>query len=170
MIRIMSQRSVVSLLEADPPQSHHLIFISSPDDPFALKGTVDLPVLAKSFLLLGFHDISFESNDHVGPSQNDVMTALKFAEGKEDLVICCHAGISRSSATAYTISSHRTSPKEALDILDINRHFPNLLIVKHGSVILDKPEMVELIQDFHKRAHEAQEKDLLDSTDLSHFQ
>lgn len=157
MIKIMSQRSVVSLLEADPPQSHHLIFITSPDDPFALKGTAGLSAIAKSFLMLGFHDISFESHDYVGPSQDDVATALKFAEGKEDLVICCHAGISRSSATAYTIATQRSTPQEALNVLDIKKHFPNRLIIKHGSVILQKPEMVELIQDFHRRANESQE-------------
>jgi len=160
MIQIMSQRSVVNLLEADPPKTHHLIFITSPDDPFAFKGTIGLPALAKSFLMLGFHDISFESDSHIGPSQDAVTAALKFAEDKEDLVVCCHAGISRSSGTSYVIQSQRTNPKDALSILDVNRHFPNILIVKHGSVILGKPEMVELIRDFHRRANEAQEQEL----------
>ena len=166
----MGQRAVVNMLKEDEPQTHHLIFITHPDDPFALEGTFQLPTLAKEFLLLGFHDISFESPDHRGPTKDDVMSALKFAEDKEDLVICCHAGISRSSATAYTITTQRTNPQDALSVLTLGRHFPNQLIVKHGSVILQKPEMMELIEDFHRRSHEQNEKEALDSTDLSNFQ
>ena len=65
--------------------------------------------------------------------------------------------------------TQRTDPQEALKVLDVNRHFPNLLIVKHGSVILNKPEMVDLIYDFHSRVHKAQEKDLSDLS-MSSFQ
>jgi predicted protein tyrosine phosphatase len=154
MIRIMSQRAVVNLLEADHPQRHNLIFITHPDDPYALKGTAGLSALAKSFLLLGFHDISKEMEGILGPTKEHVMTALEFAEGKDDLIICCHAGVSRSSGTAYVIATQRTNPKEALNVLEVGKHYPNLLVVKHGSIILDKPEMVELILDFHSRSQE----------------
>ena len=72
---------------------------------------------------------------------------------------------------AYVIQTQRTNdPVKALVILNRNKHFPNKLVVKHGSVLLEKPEMNAIIEEFHRRVHEAHEQRALDSTDLSLFQ
>jgi hypothetical protein len=45
-------------------------------------------------------------------------------------------------------------PVEALNILDFKVHYPNSLVIAHGSYLLDKPEMIELISTWKIKADE----------------
>ena len=65
-------------------------------------------------------------------------------------IVACKFGVSRSSAIAYLLESQRTSPQEAISILDVNNHYPNELILKFGIEILGTFDKNPII-DFYKR-------------------
>lgn len=68
-------------------------------------------------------------------SHEDVASALKFGEGRTDLLVHCHAGISRSTAIMLGILAARTSFPEALQtVLELS---PNALPNRHIIGLLD---------------------------------
>lgn len=91
-----------------------------------------------------FRDTSFE--EHGGPTFQDVVDLVEFGIGVPRLLVHCHAGISRSTATAWGIAiGNGYDPLDALLALQEKhpteesfyygyhkRPFsPNILIVKH---------------------------------------
>lgn len=95
-----------------------------------------LKELTKSYLTMHFDDVAGPYGNSIPPSQEHVKQMLDWSEGKEDMVIACHAGISRSSATALLIGLKNWGIDKAFSILDRKRHSPNPLIVKYGDGIL----------------------------------
>ena len=62
-------------------------------------------ITAESHLRLEVHDIAEPILDHVAPDKAHVRTLIAFAEswgGDGDMVVHCWAGISRSTAAAFT--------------------------------------------------------------------
>jgi predicted protein tyrosine phosphatase len=105
----------------------------------------------KECLPLEFNDTT--SEDRPGsPTIEHVKQALNWAEGKENIVVACAAGISRSSAIAYLIQCMRTDPSElySIDLLDHSFHFPNELILKHGTMLLPDYNLNEYCQDIYR--------------------
>ena len=135
-------------------KEYNIIFITNPGDPFYKSEMRGLIAHAKESLVCQFNDIEFNTVSRNGPQTEDVKTILEFANGKDDLIVCCHAGVSRSSASAFVIACSREDPEEAVKILDVHKHDPNGLIIKHGAELLDKPTMVEVIQGFKARKME----------------
>ena len=97
-----------------------------------------------------------------GPQYNDVKTLITWGSGQENLLVHCHAGISRSTATAWGIAiANGRDPEEAfLDLkakhptkerftvngaieYDIRPFSPNELIVEHLEKLFN-------IRDLHK--------------------
>jgi predicted protein tyrosine phosphatase len=154
-ITICGHRKAVDLLEASPNQLD-IVFISSPDAPYAVESSHKIPKLAKEVCHLLFHDISFPRGKMTPPSREDVQKALDFAKGRDKLIVACQAGISRSSATAYLIQSMEVGMVEALKVLNPQIHHPNSLIVAHGANILGEPDMVDLINKWKNKADESQ--------------
>lgn len=91
-----------------------------------------------------FHDTMFENNG--GPSYENVAELIEFGVGVPKLLVHCHAGISRSTATAWGVAiANGQDPLDAFLELQQNhpnestvfsrgfkRTFaPNILIVKH---------------------------------------
>jgi predicted protein tyrosine phosphatase len=91
-----------------------------------------------------FHDTMFENNG--GPSYENVAELIEFGAGVPKLLVHCHAGISRSTATAWGVAiANGQEPLEAFLQLQQNhpnessvfgqgfkRTFaPNILIIKH---------------------------------------
>lgn len=134
----------------EKPKHYNVIFISNPDDPFYRTELKALLYEAKKSLMALFYDYEFERDEHgtAGPTKAEVQSIIDFAKDKDDIICCCHAGISRSSATAYVIGCIKGEPKEALKVLTWERHTPNALIVKHAAEILGKPEMVEVMEQW----------------------
>lgn len=152
-IQIMGHRRLAALLNA-VPNTHHVIMISTPNDFFAIEGSENIPKLAKSCLTLAFNDISVMREGYIPPSEEHVQKALDFAKGKDELIIACQAGISRSSGMAYVVKTANSTPMEALEILDPHVHQPNMLVVKAGAKILNKPDMIELALIWNNKAME----------------
>lgn len=150
-ITICGHRKAARIL-ADKPGHYDVIMISSPDSFFGVEGSDTIIKNAKSYKLLAFHDISVVREGMHPPEQHHIEEALEFAKDKEELIVCCQAGISRSSATAYVIKAREVGEFEALAILDPHVHHPNGMIVKLGSQILKKPDMVEFVHIWNNKA------------------
>lgn len=115
------------------PGKHNIISILEPE----MSVPAEIEQFSKSFLPLWFHDVEFVQAIYTTPPKEDVEKALAWSEGKDELVVACHAGISRSSAIAYLCQCKRVDhPRLALNILTPFRHHPNSLIVKIGAEIL----------------------------------
>lgn len=155
---VISRQSTVVNMVLDREKQLDVIFISSPTSPYAIHGSELIKQYARNCLELFFHDIDFVRDGHIAPAREHVEAALAFAKDKDDLIICCQAGVSRSSATAFIIAAARfTTADEALKILDHKTHWPNHLIVKHGAEILGKPELLTLIEQWKTVAQEHQQ-------------
>lgn len=157
-IRICGHRKAVEILQESPKQLD-VIFISGPDQRFAVNGSYMIPELAKECCEILYHDVT-QARAHLEPPQPyHVKKALEFAKGRGKLLVCCQAGISRSSATAYVVQTAEVGPMEALKVLNHKIHSPNKLVVAHGANILGLPEMVELITAWQQKADEEQMHD-----------
>lgn len=86
-------------------------------------------------LHLEFDDVSNPDSCYTTPKKEHIKQAVDFAKDKKSLVIACHAGISRSSATAFVIASHFWGIDRAIALLDMDIHYPNKLIIKLGDEI-----------------------------------
>lgn len=141
-IKIAGHREAVYRLKDDPVDT---IMISSPKNFFRVASSAAIPTFAKSCLQLAFDDLDFPRPGYVLCNKDHLQQAFDFAKGKDEILVTCAVGVSRSSAVAYVLACVADSPREALKILDPGVHDPNLLIVKLGAEMLKKPEMVEEI-------------------------
>jgi predicted protein tyrosine phosphatase len=146
-IKILSHTEALPEVKSHSKE-YNVIFITSPDNPFYRPEMHDLVIHAKKALVCMFQDNEFEGRDSDGPKKDHIAAILEFAKDKDNFVVSCHAGVSRSSASAFVIACSREDPKEAVKILDKRRHDPNSLIVKYGSELLNKPEMIKIIEQF----------------------
>lgn len=89
-----------------------------------------------------FHDIRHIIEGLTAPSMESIKEILDFAKENEVDMVCCYAGISRSSAVAYLIKCLTEEPECAIKVLDELRHHPNKRIIKIGSKLL-KNDMIE---------------------------
>lgn len=89
-----------------------------------------------------FDDIISPQVGYTVPTEEHVRRILKWAMSREQLAVHCTAGVSRSSAIAYLIACQRSSPKEALKILDPMKHSPNRLILYLGAEVLGNEEIM----------------------------
>jgi len=97
-----------------------------------------VPDMAKDYLHMQFVDTCDVMHPHC-PKTEHVQQMLEWAEGRERLLICCHAGVSRSSATALLIATKEGGLNEAFRVLTPGWHHPNRLILKIGDILLNKP-------------------------------
>jgi len=94
-------------------------------------------------LSLAFNDIDYAPDDFDSPTCEHLMSALNFARAHavEALMVCCHAGVSRSTAVALAIIADRLEPgdeRNAVDALLLLRPQAkvNLLLLDYADRIL----------------------------------
>lgn len=154
-ITICGHKRAVELLR-EAPNELDIIFISSPDNPYAVTNSHKIPALAREICEILFYDVSHSIAHMDPPEQHHVEKALEFAKGRDKLIVACQAGISRSSATAYLIKAAEVGPEEALKILNPHVHHPNGAVIRHGAKILGLPQIVEMIYTWKNKADEIQ--------------
>jgi predicted protein tyrosine phosphatase len=79
----------------------HVVTLLAPDTPCAPPAGID----ADRHLKLSFHDIVQEMDGHTPPRAADAEKLIAFLQGwnrEQPMLIHCWAGISRSTAAAYT--------------------------------------------------------------------
>lgn len=103
-------------------------------------------ITARSHLRLAVHDIAEPILDHVAPDRAHVRKLIAFAEGwggEGDMVVHCWAGISRSTAAAFTALCLVNPDVPELVIARALRAAsptaqPNRLIVQHADDLMDR--------------------------------
>ena len=128
----------------------HLITLLDPSD--------DMPtpeeVLGHCHLRLGVHDIATARPEFVAPDEMHVRELIAFAklwDRKQPMLVHCWAGISRSTASAYTIACMLNEPGREHDIAMLLRRRaahaqPNLRIVAIADALLSRDgRMVEAV-------------------------
>lgn len=121
----------------DNPKEFDVVVINGPTD----KVPDYVLEFGKDHLHLQFDDVIYDYGHMVKPERHHVEKALEWAKGRENIVVACAAGISRSSATAYAITCQENNITDALSILYPQLHQPNKRIVYLASQILNQPEI-----------------------------
>jgi len=120
-----------------------------------------------SRLALRFHDIIDAEPGRVAPTRPDVEQLLAFGEELNDrpgshLLVHCHAGASRSTASATLILLQACPDRPAVAALDAvvqtrPRAWPNLRILEYGDALLGRNgELVAAAAAVYRRAVERQ--------------
>lgn len=122
-------------IEIDKPNILHMIF----DDIYGIKDDYKkrLEYLSKHI-----------NERLIFPTRLHVEKALTWAKDKDELVSCCQAGVSRSSAIGFLISCKYNGIDNAVNLLDKRLHYPNDLIIKLGSEILNDIKIWSTYQDW----------------------
>lgn len=94
-----------------------------------------------------FDDIQFAIKGYTAPDEGKIKDILEWSRNKNNLLVHCNAGISRSSAIAYLIACTQKEPAEAIKVLDPAMHWPNRLIVEIGSKVLGNPEIIQTLNE-----------------------
>ncbi len=140
----------------------HVVSILDPDHP-------GLPVLDRmagaTRLALRFHDVIHETPGAQAPSEADIETILSFGdrtrgEAIGHLLIHCHAGISRSTATAAILLTQWTGGAEQAHFDHINqirpRSWPNSRMITLADRMLGRQgDMIAAMQSHHHRVARA---------------
>ena len=138
--------------EARSGRHTHVVSIWGKDEGASASRLVAKLFPHASLHLAFFDDVSMEAP--WGPSEQDIRMILAFGErlGPEDrLLVHCLAGVSRSSACAFSLACQCTDPGDearVLALLRANRPFimPNTLIVRYADALLGRGRrMVEAV-------------------------
>jgi predicted protein tyrosine phosphatase len=110
----------------------------------------DSELNCKSIIKLFFDDIFYryeETTYQKLAKKEDIKAALEFSKDKNNILVHCGAGISRSSAIAYIILSTTMLPSKAIEKLSFENHYPNEHIVKLGAKILSNKEIITSFEE-----------------------
>lgn len=108
----------------------------------------------RSLLKVYFDDVWLEKHTRQGwvlPTKAQVAEVLEWAKDKDNILVHCKAGKSRSSALGYLIGCMKTGNPEGVSkaLLKPGHHIPNELIVQFGAEILDNQEVWDVFaRDF----------------------
>ena len=125
---ICSHAVLLGLLASDPGR-YDLLLVTNP----GVGPPEGVPPLARRVLHLQFEDFDAPRPGVRLPAAEDVRPALQWSAGGGDLVVSCHAGLSRSPALAYVVRCRDWSPQEAIRVLTPGWHRPNGLVVRLGA-------------------------------------
>jgi len=137
-------RAVHLLLMAEKP-FFNLVSIRSP-------GCGDHPVdrlsdRALSVLPLEFEDLDREiPGRRCPPRLHHIAELVEWANNKNEILIHCDAGCSRSSACALVVLASRGTVEGAIEFLNPWLHWPNELIIELGARVVKQPRLVEAVK------------------------
>ena len=97
-------------------------------------------------ILLCFDDIELPRFARNVCTEQHISDAIKWAADKDDVVVSCTVGVSRSPAIAYAIAAAQRGHQEAMAVLNPKLHMPNSLIIRLTAVLLKQPEIVTLVE------------------------
>ncbi len=143
-------RGTLQKLLDERPGEFHAIIITNHNKSFP-EGIADKVI---SHLHLVFDDINHNPGlPYILPAKEHIEKALEFAKDKKAIVVACHAGVSRSSATAYLIASRSWGVKPALSILRQGRHWPNPTVIKIASQMFPGEGIFETVSEWSNSSY-----------------
>ena len=125
------------LLEREPKAWDAIVILNS-----GIAHTNFVAKHAREHLYVQFDDVDSDFGDKRAPTPNEIEAILGFAPHSKNLMVCCRAGQSRSSACAFLICYQRLGAKAAYEMLNPERHIPNSLIIAIGARQIDDPFVV----------------------------
>ena len=147
MIRIENRQVAAIILKKEPNRWS----VVSIRDIGATDHPVDkVAAFSKELLILSFNDVLPEDKKfgYVPATFEQIKSAIEFARGKEDVLVHCDGGVSRSSALGYLIACDRVGSSEAVKLLNRSRHVPNSWIVWIGANLLGDPSIIDCFNTF----------------------
>ena len=150
MVLVVTPLRLLTRLMAERTPSH-IITLLSPEDLIDTPAGFD----PERHLRLGMHDIAAPEDGLTAPDAAMVERALEFArgwDGESPMIVHCWAGISRSTATAFSIACERNPHADELTIALAMRRaspsaFPNRRIVALADDILGRRgRMLEAVE------------------------
>lgn len=127
--------------------SYNIVSIRSPEESEEIEHFFDkYKENYNSVFVRCFDDIYEPIPGYIMPKKQDFKAVLNWSKDKDDLLVHCYAGISRSAAVAYLIECTRKPPDEAVKILNRSLHYPNRLIVEMGANILGNPDILKELE------------------------
>ena len=155
MIKILSAIDCAKLLLISDLKDYYIISIrdnvSQLEDIYkTLDNNVDL---CKAMYTAVFLDTNNPFTNGA-PSYINVKNILDWTKDKckENIVVHCSMGISRSSAIAYLINYQRMKKaNDAIELLNPNCHAPNKLICRHGVTYFGNTEIFDKVSLFYTK-------------------
>ena len=117
---------------------------------------------SRNSLQLRFDDITAPAPNKIAPNEAMIAAALNFGISTDKLIVCCRAGQSRSSATAFTIAYEKHGAEDALKLLNPKRHSPNYRILQLADEILDRPGILNSYDEWGMKIGDVRLTDYLD--------
>ncbi len=149
MIRIMSRREAHSTLIYNPN-----IPIVAIGETFGHEVEHLITSIAKDCICVKFDDVEMARPGYEIATEDQIKQVIEWAKDKDELIVACRAGISRSSAMAYLIAASKVGPEKAIKMLDMSWHQPNPLVVEIGTKVLGNPKVKEVYQQWKKELYE----------------
>jgi predicted protein tyrosine phosphatase len=146
-IKILSRKLFADVIRNEPNQ-HDAVIIHELDQQ-TIKWIDRLKPLCRSYICLDFEDVV--GLDPTGPTIDHVTKALDWATEKDEIIVTCQAGISRSSAIAYLIGCLKDTPEKAAELFE-DHHYPNELVIQHGITIFGEKITPPVLEFYKKRA------------------
>jgi predicted protein tyrosine phosphatase len=136
--------SPLSVLEStiDAYGPSHLITLLSPEYMIETPRRIS----AERHLRLAVHDVADATGCEAPPTQGHVERLLAFGNGwqaEAPMLIHCWAGISRSTAAAYTLLCQRAGPGHEFELAQLLRAraphaYPNPMIIRFADTALQR--------------------------------
>jgi predicted protein tyrosine phosphatase len=105
----------------------------------------DEPVIrgpSRGVLRVKFDDITEPWRGRKLVSEADIIRILDWCRDKDNIVVHCHAGQSRSPAVAYLIECLVSPPAEAAARVFLpEEHSPNMRVIKIGARVMKNPRI-----------------------------
>jgi predicted protein tyrosine phosphatase len=138
-IQICSHEAAAALL-LRKPHALDVVLIANPGARYDNEETLNaIRSNAKGLCELAFDDIEAPREHFSMPEAHHIQTALDFAADKDQLLVTCTAGKSRSAALSYVLACSKMKPSEAVLVLDPSRHTPNQRVIVLGYNLLGRP-------------------------------
>jgi predicted protein tyrosine phosphatase len=140
-IMICSVKDAVRQVKIEP-NKWHVVSLRTPHSE-AFRIMDDVAELCEGMVVREFDDVWVPERGKVMPSKADMDAVFEFVnrEAPDNLIVHCHAGVSRSSAMAYAIACRDKPPEEAVKMLNPMLHMPNEWMVDMAATIMDNFEI-----------------------------
>jgi len=116
-------------------------------------------------LVLRFDDITTPRDGKHMVDEKSLQRAFDFASNKEQLIVSCRAGQSRSAALAFAICFQYNGPAAANQLLNPTRHKPNRRIIELASRFVDDPTFLSVFQRWEDQHARIRLMDYMDDID-----
>jgi len=155
-IKILSYLACSDLLASHPKEWSVVVILDSDRtlSSFVEDKSID-------FLKLKFDDIKRPRYGKMEPRIEDMTAALDFSRSRDQIIVCCRAGQSRSAALGFVLAYGKTGD-EAIGIWDPTKHKPNTKVLELAAEATGDARILELYDSWCKANKGTELSDYLD--------